>query len=468
MGKVNRAKVITAAHKHLAKGNLRKAVKEYEKLLKEDPADIRTKLKVADLLFRLGEKERAVRTFEDVAKFYSEQGFLLKAVAVYKQVQKMKPDDIGIHLALAELYRQIGLAGDAITQYRQAIALQKKAGLSSQRLETARKMVELDQDNARLRISLAEELSAEGMVDESVAEFRSAYRILREADLIDEAVLVAERLLYHQPDDWEVSQFLARHFIERRDGLKALSRLQVCFKVKPEDPEVLELLAQVFEFLGQPHKAATVLKSLGRIYEKAGLKSERDTTYQNILRLVPGDKEAAVVLGIEKAAPREAVIGEEIVFENGASPSTASARLRQAPPVPPPPVMREEDIPIETDDGEIPIDEDGEDTNPEMQAPEPIVPGSKPLDFETFPAGSGEIEVGQETGEARTIVQNLPFLGGNLDLKGVPPEIQDDIQSLEFMIDAGLEEEAADLLKEIQERAGDLPCLRKYKFLKKS
>ncbi|HNU67628.1 MAG TPA: tetratricopeptide repeat protein, partial [Myxococcota bacterium] len=300
MGKVNRAKVITAAHKHLAKGNLRKAVKEYEKLLKEDPADIRTKLKVADLLFRLGEKERAVRTFEDVAKFYSEQGFLLKAVAVYKQVQKMKPDDIGIHLALAELYRQIGLAGDAITQYRQAIALQKKAGLSSQRLETARKMVELDQDNARLRISLAEELSAEGMVDESVAEFRSAYRILREADLIDEAVLVAERLLYHQPDDWEVSQFLARHFIERRDGLKALSRLQVCFKVKPEDPEVLELLAQVFEFLGQPHKAATVLKSLGRIYEKTNLKNERDTTYQNILRLVPGDKKAAVVLGIEK------------------------------------------------------------------------------------------------------------------------------------------------------------------------
>lgn len=462
---MNRAKVIAAAHKHLAKGNLRKAIREYEKLLKEDPADIRTKLKVGDLLFRLGEKDRAVRTFEEVAKFYSDQGFLLKSVAVYKQVQKMKPDDIGIHLALAELYRQIGLAGDAITQYRQAIMLQKKAGLSSQRLETARKMVELDQDNARLRISLGEELSAEGMVDEAVAEFRAAYRILRDADLIDESIMVAERLLYHQPDDWEISKFLSQQFIERRDGLKALSRLQVCFKGKPEDPEVLELLAQVFEFLGQPHKSATVLKSLARIYERSGLRVERDNAYNNILRLVPGDKEAAQILGTGEQVRRGDEYGQEIVFEGGAGGSSAAERLRQAiPPVP----DREPDIPFESDDGEIAVDEDGEATNPEAKMPESFQPGSMPLDSSGFPGSDNSdlVSVGQEP-EGRTVVQNLPFLGGNVDLSGVPTELHDDIQSLEFMIDAGLEEEAYDLLQELIERAGVLPCFEKYKFLKK-
>lgn len=464
MGNVNRAKVIAAAHKHLAKGNLRKAIREYEKLMKEDPADIRTKLKVGDLLFRLGEKDRAVRTFEEVAKFYSDQGFLLKSVAVYKQVQKMKPDDIGIHLALAELYRQIGLAGDAITQYRQAIMLQKRAGLSAQRLETARKMVELDQDNARLRISLAEELSNEGMVDEAVAEFRAAYKILRDADLIDESILVAERLLYHQPDDWEISKFLAQQFIERRDGLKALSRLQVCFKGKPEDPEVLELLAQVFEFLGQPHKAATVLKSVARIYERSGLRVERDSAYNNILRMVPGDKEAAQILGSDVTVRRGDEYGQEIVFEN-ANGSSAAQRLRQAiPPVP----EREPDIPVESEDGEIPVDDDGEATNPEAVVPAGVAPGSLPLDSSGFPGSddSDLVPVGQEP-EGRTVVQSLPFLSGNVDLSGVPAELHDDVQSLEFMIDAGLEEEACDLLQELRGRAGNLPFFDKYNFLKK-
>ncbi|MBP7380972.1 tetratricopeptide repeat protein [Myxococcota bacterium] len=465
MGNVNRAKVIAAAHKHLAKGNLRKAIKEYEKLLKEDPADIRTKLKVGDLFFRLGEKDRAVRTFEEVARFYSDQGFLLKSVAVYKQVQKMKPDDIGIHLALAELYRQIGLAGDAITQYRQAIMLQKKAGLSGQRLETARRMVELDQDNARLRISLAEELSNEGMVDESVAEFRAAYKILRDADLIDESILVAERLLYHQPDDWEISKFLAQQFIERKDGLKALSRLQVCFKGKPDDPEVLELLAQVFEFLGQPHKAATVLKSLARIYERSGLRIERDNAYAVILRLVPGDKEAAQVFGSAERPVRGEEYGQEIVFENGGNGASAARRMvREVPPVP----DREPDIPPEPDDIEIPIDDQDEATNPEAQVPTAFEPGSRPLDSSAFP-GQGDddmVSVGQEP-EGRTVVQSLPFLGGAVDLSGVPQELHDDVQSLEFMIDAGLEEEAWDLLQEMKQRAGNLPCFEKYGFLKK-
>ncbi len=454
---MNRAKVIAAAHKHLAKGNLRKAVKEYDKILKEDPSDIRTKLKVADLLFRLGEKDRAVKTFADVARFYSEQGFLLKSVAVYKQVQKMKPDDIGIHLSLADLYRQIGLAGDAISQYRQAIQLQKKAGLTAQRLETARKMVELDQDNARLRISLGEDLTSEGMVDEAVAEFRAAYRILLRADLIDESVLVAERLLYHQPDDWEVSKNLAHYFIEKRDGLKALSRLQVCFKSKPEDPEVLELLCQVFEFLGQPHKAATVLKSLARIYERSGLKTERDAAYESIIRLVPGDKEAAKVLEIDTKAAKDVVPGEEIVFETGGSYMSDAGV---------PGGREDEDIPIENDENdEIPVDDESEDTNPDLKAP-----GARPLVSGNFPGSDSDemIPVGQESAsDLRTIAQSIPFIGQEMDLEGVPPEFQDDIQSLEFMIDAGLEDEAADLLREVREKAGNLPYLRKYDFLNK-
>lgn len=477
MGKVNRAKVIAAAHKYLAKGNLKRAVKEYEKVLKDDPSDIRTKLKVADLLFRLGDRERATATFQEVAQFYSGQGFLLKAVAVFKQVQKLKPDDVDVHLSLAALYQQIGLVGDAIAQYRDAIALLEKTGDAMQRLKTAQKMLELDPDNARLRISLAEDFSREGLIEESVQEFRSAYEALRRQGLDEESVLVAERLLYHQPDDWETAKSLAAHFIAQKDGLRALSRLQVCYRFRPNDPDVLELLAQVFEFLGQPQKAATVLKSLARQFDRTGLIRERDEVFQRVLALSPGDQVAAEALRFGSAVPVKS--GDEIVFETSSSKS-------------------HEEILVA--DEEIGIDELLEDTSPE--AGRPVPPAEPPpLDPERFAEGPEVREIpeildGSGPGvefEERTLVQPMtPFqseprpslrlagisvpvtpavgVGSKVSLATptavagaaqdvVPEAFRDDVQNLEFLVDVGMTEDALDLIAELRRKAGDLPIL---------
>lgn len=446
MGKVNRAKVIASAHKYLAKGNLKRAVKEYEKVLKDDPSDIRTKLKVADLLFRLGEKERATATFQEVAQFYASQGFLLKAVAVFKQVQKLKPDDVDAHLSLAGLYQQIGLVGDAISQYRDAIALLDKSGDALQRLKTAQKMLELDPDNARLRIGLAEDFSREGMVDEAVHEFRAAYEALKRQGLDEEAVLVAERLLYHQPDDWEVAKTLAAFFLGQKDGLRALSRLQTCYRHRPNDPEVLDLLAQVFEFLGQPQKAATVMKSLARQYDRTGLIRERDEVFQRVLTLSPGDQVAAEALQFGSAAPGPS--GEEIIFETS--------------------TPKPEEILVA--DEEISIDDLVEDTSPEAGKPLPAAEAPPALDPSFFPESTFEEDAPFE-GEERTLVQPMPSFFTDrvaVAIAGVEPaapkdeipvELQDDLQNLEFLVEVGMADEARELIADIRTKAGDLSVL---------
>ena len=487
MAKVNRAKAIANAHKYLAKGDLKKAVREYEKVLKDDPSDIRTKLKVADLWYRIGDKDRAIETFEDVARFYASQGFLLKSVAVYKQVQKLKPDDIGVYLALAGLYQQIGLVSDAIAQYKRAIALQGQAGLTLERLKTAQKMLELDPDNVRLHVLLAEEFSKEGMIQDAVHEFRAALMVLRQKELGDEFIAVAERLLYHQPDDYEVSKVLAGVYIARRDALKALSRLQVCYKAKPNDPEVLDLLAQVFEFLGQPQKTVAVLKALAKEYDRTGLVQDRNEVYARVLKLMPEDREALEAL--QFAPPTADVTGAEIEFE--ATPT------------------QEELIP---DEEEIGIDDLMEDTHPEVKVPDEFMvdadEDSQPISIEgdrtlvselpSFeeelprPVAVKEVQVGAvvdrgsqpialEEDEAPTLVMKVPPIPFGdvqrpvpisevsapipVDLSLVPPEFQDDIQNLEFLIDSGLREEAAELLQDIRRRAGNLPILARYESL---
>lgn len=481
MGKINRAKVIASAHKYLSKGDLKRAIREYEKVLKEDPSDIRTKLKVADLLFRMGEKARATAAFEEVAEFYAAQGFLLKAVAVFKQVQKLKPHDVDVHLFLAGLYQQIGLVNDAIVQYREVITLQDEQGLSLDRLKTAQKMLDLDPENAQLRVALAEDFSREGMIEEAVHEFRSAADILKDAGLTDEYVEVSERLLYHQPDDFDMNRELAAHYANRQDVLRALTRLQVCYKDRPMDPEVLDLLGQVFEFSGQPQKAVAVLKSLAQVYDRTGLIRERDEVHKRILNLSPGDQSARAAL--QFAPPEEVESGEEIEFES--SPASDQEEI-----------LMDEDL--EMDEDEIEIEDMEEDTSPEVQIPAEVIEGEIGGDQETSAPppvpvdgdSDGAIPIPAEGEEDKTIV--APFEGEEegrqvsavvehlnkavdydtptptplgVDLTLVPSEFQDDIQNLEFLIDVGLQEDAEELLEDIRKRAGEMPILARYEAL---
>src|SRR5215510_10375795 len=103
-----------AARKFVDKGQIDKAVKEYLRIVNEDPKDVRVWLKIGDLYAKKGAKQEAADTYLKVARFYKDQGFRDKAVAVYKQILKLDPRLIDINLKLADLYRQGGYMSDAL------------------------------------------------------------------------------------------------------------------------------------------------------------------------------------------------------------------------------------------------------------------------------------------------------------------------------------------------------------------
>ena len=60
---VNRNKILTKAQKLLQKGKVADAIKEYELVVENDPADVRTLLKVGDLQAKIGNVEQACDTY---------------------------------------------------------------------------------------------------------------------------------------------------------------------------------------------------------------------------------------------------------------------------------------------------------------------------------------------------------------------------------------------------------------------
>ncbi len=293
---VDRTKVLEAAQKHLAKGNYDKAIVELQKLVDADPTDVRTLLKIGDLYTRKGARREAIETYGKVAAQYGTQGFFLKAVAVYKQILKLDPSRLDIQLKLAEMYELLQLTSDALATYEHVAGGFARAGDIERALSTLAKMTDIDPENIPVRIKYAEALSKAGRTKDAAEAFEIGAGLLKQQGRIDDFIKVAERLLFHRPEDAQLPRELAALYLERDDPKRALSKLQLCFKADPKDTATLELLAQAFNKLGQLPKTISVYREVARIHQEANRHEERARTLKKILELDPGDAEARQAL----------------------------------------------------------------------------------------------------------------------------------------------------------------------------
>ncbi|HEY0482856.1 MAG TPA: tetratricopeptide repeat protein [Kofleriaceae bacterium] len=286
-----------AARKFVDKGQIDKAVKEYLRIVHEDPKDVRVWLKIGDLYAKKGAKQDAIETYLKVARFYHDQGFLHKSVAVYKQIVKLDPRLVDVILKLAELYRELRMMPEAMQHFESVAAHFHREGNTKEALAAVKKLVDLDPENIATRIKLAELYSKEGLVDDAATEFQIACEQLRRQGRQDDFLKVAERLLWHKPANQSLNRELAGLYLRRNDPRRALQKLQACFKADPRDVETLGLLAQAFQALDQKAKTISVLKELARIHGENNHKEHAAEVFRRILELLPGEPDAVAFLG---------------------------------------------------------------------------------------------------------------------------------------------------------------------------
>src|SRR5215470_3340452 len=101
---VQRDKVITSAEKLVAKGKIEPAIKEYERLLDENPNDVNTLNRIGDLWVRINRNDEAVKVFTRIADHYLKHGDPKNALGIYKKISELDPNSINVHVKLADLY----------------------------------------------------------------------------------------------------------------------------------------------------------------------------------------------------------------------------------------------------------------------------------------------------------------------------------------------------------------------------
>jgi tetratricopeptide (TPR) repeat protein len=243
----SRDQLLQAAEKSLSKGKLDQALKDYLRVLDDNPKDIPTLNKVGDLYVRMNRPSDSIPFYTRIADFYSRDGFFLKAIAIYKKINKIDPARLDVYERLADLYHKQGLAQDARSQYQVLADHYLKNNKSDEAIAAFKKMASVDPNDLKIHVRLADLYRTNRQIDQAVMQYGLIGSMLLRRGAHDEAAAVFQKALELSPNDAEIQRNLVRSLIAQRNPQAAIAIL----KAVPRTADSLALLAEAQHELGE-------------------------------------------------------------------------------------------------------------------------------------------------------------------------------------------------------------------------
>ena len=151
----NKARALQEAENFASQGKISQAIDRYFRILEKDPSELILLNTIGDLYVRDKNVVEGLKQFYRLAEAYVHSGYALKAVAIYRKIVKLEPDSVGPLLKLGELYQAQRMVRETRDLYYQVAEFYKKKKQNDKALETLRKVVQLDPENAGARSRLA-------------------------------------------------------------------------------------------------------------------------------------------------------------------------------------------------------------------------------------------------------------------------------------------------------------------------
>jgi tetratricopeptide (TPR) repeat protein len=235
----NKSKYVEAAQKLLNQGKVPQAINEYQHILKYEPKDQVTLMTIGELYIRQGETFQAIEYFERLAQIFVGDGFLTKAIAVYKRIAKLAPEEIKPLERLADLYVQQGVMSEARPLFLQLAEIHLKHNRQAEAVALLKKLLQAEPDNLRIQIRLADLYQVMGQKGEAVDTYASA----------------------------------AQRALARGDHAESEKQAEKALKIDPTSAPALTVKARSASSQGKFAEAAQFLKGLPGL-DKGGEQSE--------------------------------------------------------------------------------------------------------------------------------------------------------------------------------------------------
>lgn len=325
MATVKREQILQEAEKLAARGKLDAAIKEYRRALEQAPNDTNTLNRLGDILVRVNRIDEAIDVYQQIAEHFAQDGFFLKAIAIFKKVNRLDPQRTSTYERLADLYFKQGL----VVEGRQQLMTLADWFLRSRNIEQAvrifRRLTELEPSNVQARAKLVDLLVQAGDPQAATTEIDALGRFLLGRSMIDEAIKLYHRAIELGPTNgdfvapcidamlangrvqpamelakkaikatksgYELRRAAARASAEAGDLVSARDYLEELMPEIGERTDIIQLYGDVMLRVGEAEEAKDhLLPAVDRLL-RAGDVARAATLVKRLLRSAPTDIE---------------------------------------------------------------------------------------------------------------------------------------------------------------------------------
>ncbi|HET6669807.1 MAG TPA: tetratricopeptide repeat protein [Pyrinomonadaceae bacterium] len=257
-----KAKVLKAAEKFLSQGKINAAIKEYRQIIEHDADDLTTLNMLGDLCVRASLNDEAISCFSRIAEHYREKEFNLKAIAMYKKIERLTPRDPSIAFKLGSLYALQGLVADAKAQFLTVADAYTRAGKTKQTLEVLHKVADLDPHNTEIRLKLAAGYLKEGLKEEAAHAFSEAGARLFDTGEFEKSLSSYQKTLELYPNNEKALKGVVSAHVALGAADEAAELLERVVADRPGDPELVLMLARAYLDAENPQGAEGATQTL--------------------------------------------------------------------------------------------------------------------------------------------------------------------------------------------------------------
>ena len=286
----DKRKAIQKAMTLVQQGQPEKAIAEYRLILDVDPSDTSLCNTLGDLYLQVGATSEATACYLKLVDVLKAEGLIFRAIAVYKKILKLNPDNLSAVRACADLYATEGLRAEAKHLYLMEAERSLKSGLDKQALEAYERLVGVDPGDTAGAAKLASLLAREGRRSEAADLLGRLAQECRAQRRLENARTLYRQMVEIAPGAFTGWYCLGRMEFETGQFQDAEEHLRRAAEIDASSPLPHLLLGHVYEQQKQLDRAKAAWRTV----------LEFDPTHQEVhhrlglLCLNEGDTEAAV------------------------------------------------------------------------------------------------------------------------------------------------------------------------------
>lgn len=261
----NKASIIKNAQKYASKGQIDKAISEWKNLLAEGK-DGNIHNTIGDLYLKKDSEEKAIESFTKAAEIFKSEGFFPKAMAIYKKILHIVPNDVNALLSIAKLDTDKGLTGSAIENYFRAAEIFKRADELEKTIQIVGNIIELSPTNINTKTKIADLYIRSGLKGKAADEYVSIASEYLEKEEFEHAQTFYTKATQIEPRNagsWVGLSLLA----EKSDDIdKAFEYLRTALSHEPKDKDALLGYARLAIESGKIDQAKKTLLRIKETY----------------------------------------------------------------------------------------------------------------------------------------------------------------------------------------------------------